>query len=167
MCNFTSRSIFHKIILILLVGGWLIQYYHVEAHEEKRSHSLPGYSTEREGGYRRLACFTDKKIYILGEKVNVTLTNISNDNAFIIDRTNIDAGVATIERKEDEGQWKPIELYAAATAAVSKILNPGESHTYIWRTVGYNRSNTVAKPGIYRIRFSKYIRTNEFQIKTN
>jgi hypothetical protein len=165
MCNFISRSILQRILLVLLIGGWLIPYYHAEAQGEKRSYSVPRYAMEKEGGHRSLVCFTDKKMYIQGEKVSVTLTNISDYPAFIIDRKYIDAGVGTIERKDHEGQWKPIELYAAATAAVSKILKQGESHTYIWRTVGYNRSDTIAKPGIYRIRFSPNIHTNEFQVK--
>ncbi len=156
---FKLKSMLTKVVWTGLVGGALTMSVQTKAQEQIAVQTKPGEIS------RKITCITDKMEYEQGEDVHITVTNISDEDVFMIDRKYVDAGVATIERKDHEGKWKAIELYAAATASVSKILKPGDSHTYIWRTIGYNRSDTIAEPGTYRISFSKYIHTNEFRIK--
>ena len=60
--------------------------------------------------------------------------------------------------------WHAIELYIAANVITFKTLKKGESHVYIWKTVGYNRMDTVAVPGTYRIIFNNGIMSNQFLI---
>lgn len=153
--------------MLLLIGGWPPFHYHSAVYGKDRNDRFVKDFAKSQSSNRKTACVTDKRKYKQGENVRVTLTNMSHENIFIIERTYIDAGVATIERKNKEGKWKAIELYAAAAASVSKMLKPGEVHFYIWKTRGYNRSDTIAEPGIYRIVFSKEVYTNEFQIKRN
>jgi hypothetical protein len=113
----------------------------------------------------KIACITDKPAYSQGEDVLITVTNISDGDVFIINREFIDAGVATIERKDAKGDWRAIELLAAATVSISKTLEPCEVHVYVWKTIGYNRSDTVADPGTYRILIAHGSYTNQFEIQ--
>jgi hypothetical protein len=83
----------------------------------------------------------------------------------IVDRIYIDGGFATIERQAENGQWRVIELYAAANVTVFRTLEPGERYQYLWQTVGYNRADTIAPAGTYRIRFGQPVYTNPFEIK--
>jgi hypothetical protein len=83
----------------------------------------------------------------------------------IVDRTILDAGVATIEKREADDKWRAIELYAAAAASVFKVLKPGDQHVYVWNTIGYNRSNTVAPEGTYRILIGQDTYSNAFEIR--
>jgi len=63
------------------------------------------------------------------------------------------------------GQWRAIELYAAANVTVFRALEPGERYQYVWQMVGYNRADTFAPPGTYRISFGQPVYTNPFEIK--
>ena len=56
-------------------------------------------------------------------------------------------------------------MFAAAAVSISKVLKPGHSHVYIWKTIGYNRSDTIADVGIYRILFGYETYTNQFEIR--
>ena len=109
-------------------------------------------------------CSTDKKEYVQGEKVFIKVKNNSKDDILVVNGDNIDGGFATIERRGRDGKWKPIELITAANVTTFKILNKGDTHTYRWKTKGYNRSDTLADPGTYRVIFSNGIQTNEFVI---
>lgn len=108
---------------------------------------------------------TDRPVYTQGEVVRITVTNTSNAPVAIVDRTDIDGGFATIERQAEKGQWRVIELYAAANVTVFRALEPGARCQYLWQTVGYNRADTIAQPGTYRIRFGEMVYTNPFEIK--
>ena len=112
-----------------------------------------------------LSCRTDKPIYTQGENVILTVANMSGQDVSIIDRSGIDAGVATIERRDAENGWNAIELYAAAAPSVFKVLKPGEQHVYVWSTIGYNRSDTVAPEGTYRIHLGNDAYSNTFEIR--
>lgn len=80
-------------------------------------------------------------------------------------QNDIDGGFATIEIKQDDGTWGAIELFAAANVIMFKTLKPGDSHVHIWRTMGYNRSNTLAAPGTYRILFNNGLCSIQFGIR--
>ena len=113
----------------------------------------------------RVACVTDKETYQQGEDVTVTITNHSSDEIAIADRKYIDGGFATIEMKRNDGTWHAIELCAAANVVSPRTLRKRESHVYIWKTIGYNRMDTVAVSGAYRIIFHNGIISNQFFIK--
>jgi hypothetical protein len=108
---------------------------------------------------------TDRAVYTQGDVVRITVANTSDAPAAIVDRANIDGGFATIERQAENGQWRVIELYAAANVAVFRALEPGGRCQYLWPTVGYNRADTIAQPGTYRIHFGTLVYTNPFEIK--
>lgn len=113
---------------------------------------------------KNIECYTDKKEYIQGDNVAIHIRNNSADNLQIVNRNIIDGGFATIEIKLEEDKWKTVELITAANIITFKTLKRGDSHTYIWKTKGYNRSDTLAIPGAYRIILNIGIRTNEFKI---
>ena len=110
-------------------------------------------------------CFTDRKEYIQGDNVIINVKNNSNYDVSIVNRDYIDGGFATIEIKGKNDKWRAIELVAAANIITFKTLESGDSHIYIWRTKGYNRSDTLAIPGVYRVTLNNGIQTNEFVIK--
>ena len=112
----------------------------------------------------KVVCVTDKEIYQQGEEVIVTITNHSSDEITIVDRRYIDGGFATIEMKYDDGTWHAIELYAAANITSFRTLKKEASHGYIWKTVGYNRMDTAAVSGAYKITFHNGIISNQFLI---
>jgi hypothetical protein len=122
-------------------------------------------SQEAYAGEQQVTARTDKQIYTQGENVGLTVTNTSGQNVSIVDRTILDAGVATIEKREADDKWRAIELYAAAAASVFKVLKPGDQHVYVWNTIGYNRSNTVAPEGTYRILIGQDTYSNAFEIR--
>ncbi len=113
----------------------------------------------------KLKALTSGEVYRQGDNVYVTVTNISDHNVEIVDRQFIDSGFAKVEKKDDKGEWEKIELFAVANVIVSRTLKPRESHVYIWRTAGYNRNDTTAAPGIYRIDLGDQTYTNDFEIK--
>ena len=80
---------------------------------------------------RLVSCRTDKQLYTQGEKVILTVANMSEHDISVVDRSGLDAGVATIERRDAEDRWSAIELYAAAAPSVFKVLKPGEQHVYV------------------------------------
>jgi hypothetical protein len=108
---------------------------------------------------------TDKTVYAQGEIVHITVTNTSALPAMIADRRHLDGGFATIETRSRDGQWQNVELYAAANVTTFRTLPPGERYEYLWQTIGYNRVETVAPPGTYRISFGQPVYTNSFEIK--
>ena len=110
-------------------------------------------------------CFTDRKEYVQGEHVIVNVENKSKDDLSIVNREVIDGGFVTIEIKCKDDKWQAIKLVSAANITTFKTLKSGDSHIYIWKTKGYNRSDTLARPGVYRITLSIGIQTNEFIIK--
>jgi len=110
-------------------------------------------------------CVTDRETYQQGEDVVVTITNNASDEITIVDRKYIDGGFAIIEIKYSDGTWHAVELYAAANITGFRALKKGESHGYIWKTVGYNRMDTVAASGAYRIIFHNGIISNQFSIQ--
>jgi len=112
----------------------------------------------------KVACVTDKKTYQQGDNVMVTITNNSSDEIAIADRKYIDGGFATIEMQHNDGTWHAIELYAAANITSLRTLKKEESHGYIWKTVGYNRMDTVAVSGAYKIILNNGIISNQFFI---
>lgn len=113
----------------------------------------------------KVICVTDKETYQQGEDVVVTISNNASDEITIVDRKYIDGGFATIEIKDKDGTWHAIELYAAANVVSPRTLRKGESHVYIWKTIGYNRMDIVAASGAYRIIFHNGIISNQFFIK--
>ena len=114
----------------------------------------------------QIMCVTDKIDYYQGDKVLITITNDSNDTIEIPDRKYIDGGFAIIEMKNDN-TWKAIELFAVANIITPKTLKKYEYHVYVWETKGYNRNDTVAIPGRYRIKFKNGFISNEFIVKVN
>lgn len=111
-----------------------------------------------------IPCVTDKIEYFQGENVIIKITNNSIKDINIVDRKYIDGGFAVIEIKQNDGTWKSIELYAAANIITFNKLKKGDSHVYIWKTKGYNRSDTLATPGFYRVVFGNGIVSNQFTI---
>jgi hypothetical protein len=109
-------------------------------------------------------CFTDRKEYAQGEHVIIHVKNNSKDDVDIVNRDVIDGGFATIEIKGKDEKWEAIELVVAANIITFKILKSGDSHIYTWKTKGYNRSDTLAIPGVYRVTLNIGIQTNEFKI---
>jgi len=116
-------------------------------------------------GEAPLVYATDRGVYRLGDLVTITVTNRSNLPVAIVDRSEVDGGFATVEKREENGEWRAIELYAAANLTVLRPLAPDESHRYRWRTIGYNRADTIAPPGAYRVGFGGSAYTNLFQIE--
>jgi hypothetical protein len=114
----------------------------------------------------KVTCVTDKVEYYQGDEVAITLTNESNDNIEIPDRKHIDGGFAVIEMKNDN-VWKAIELFAAANILMPKKLKKNEQHVYVWKTKGYNRSDSLAIPGTYRVIFHNGLKSNEFSVSSN
>jgi hypothetical protein len=108
---------------------------------------------------------TDRTVYTQGDTVTITVTNNSDAPVAIVDRVHIDGGFATIEKQAQNGEWQVVELYAAANLTVSRALGPGERYQYLWQTVGYNRADTIASPGTYRIGFGQSVYTNPFEIR--
>ena len=96
-------------------------------------------------------CFTDRKEYVQGENVIINVKNNSKDDVLIVNRDVIDGGFAIIEIKCKDDKCKAIELISAANITTFKTLKNGDSHIYIWKTKGYNRSDTLAVPGVYRV----------------
>ncbi len=112
----------------------------------------------------KVVCVADKETYRQGEDVMITITNHSSDEITIVDKKYIDGGFATIEIKYNDGTWHAIELYAAANITRFRTLKKAESHGYIWKTVGFNRMDTVAVSGAYKIIFHNGIISNQFFI---
>lgn len=112
-----------------------------------------------------IECFTDKKEYAQGEHVIIHVKNNSKNDVDIVNRDSIDGGFATIEIKSKDDKWESIELIVAANIITIKTLKSGHSHIYTWKTKGYNRSDTLAISGVYRITLNMGIQTNEFKIK--
>ena len=112
----------------------------------------------------KVVCVTDKETYQQGENVMVTITNNSSDEITIVDRKYIDGGFAKIEMKHNDETWHAIELYAAANITSFRTLKKEDSYVYIWKTVGYNRMDTVAVSGAYKIIFNNGIISNQFFI---
>lgn len=135
------------------------------------SQGAPGAGSATEPGHRpgtpaqQVTARTDKQTYTQGENVQLIIKNVSEHEVSIVDRASLDAGVGTIERQEVDGAWRAIELYAAAAASVVKVLKGGEQHVYVWSTVGYNRSDTVAPEGTYRILIGERTYSNSFEIR--
>jgi len=117
--------------------------------------------------FDKILCITDKIAYIQGENVIIKTTNNSILDINIVDRKYIDGGFAVIEIKQNDSTWKPIELYAAANITTFNTLKKGDSHVYIWRTKGYNRNDTLAAPGIYRVVLGNGIVSNQFTINVS
>jgi len=114
----------------------------------------------------QIMCVTDKIDYYQGDKVLITITNYSNDDIEIPDRKYIDGGFVKIEMKNDN-TWKAIELVAAANIITAKTLKKNGYHVYVWETKGYNRNDTLAIPGTYRVIFQNGIISNQFSVKRN
>jgi hypothetical protein len=112
----------------------------------------------------KVTCVTDKREYFQGETVRITVRNNSNDNIEIPDRRRVDGGFAVIEVNHDS-TWRAIELFAVANVLTYKTVKPNERHVYVWETKGYNRNDTLATPGKYRVRFQDGFRSNEFLVK--
>ena len=112
----------------------------------------------------KITCITDKAEYNQGEIVQIKIENNSNEDINIVDRKYLDGGFVTIEKKSDNGTWKVIELYVVANIMTFKTLKKGESFTYTWNTKGYNKSDTIVNPGVYRIKFNNGLITNQFSI---
>lgn len=108
---------------------------------------------------------TDRAVYTQGDVVKISVTNTSDAPVAIVDRTHIDGGFSAIEKQVENGQWRVIELYAAANVIIFRALEPGARHQHLWQTVGYNRPDTIAPPGTYRINFGHRWYTNPFEIK--
>ena len=115
----------------------------------------------------KIPCVTDKIAYVQGENVTIKITNNSAKDIDIVDRKFIDGGFAVIEIKQNDGTWKSIELYAAANIITFIKLKRGDSHVYIWKTKGYNRNDTLATPGIYRVILGNDIVSNQFKINVS
>ena len=112
-----------------------------------------------------LTYVTDKAVYTQGEIVWITVTNVSSAPQAIVDGAHVDGGFATIEIRTEDGHRRHIELYAVANVTTFRTLKPGERYQYRWQTIGYNRADTVAPPGTYRISFGRPLYTNSFQIQ--
>jgi hypothetical protein len=112
-----------------------------------------------------LIASTDRKAYVQGDVVTITVTNASEASVTIVERPRIDGGFAAVEKRSDDGRWQAIELYAVANVIISRTLAPGARHQYVWPTVGYNRADSIADPGTYRIRFGQSTQTNPFEIR--
>jgi hypothetical protein len=69
--------------------------------------------------------------------------------------------------EQHDGTWNEIELSAVANIIVTKALKPGDSSVCIWKTINYNRNDTLAAPGTHRISFKNGIRSNQFEIPEN
>ena len=117
--------------------------------------------------FDKIPCNTNKIEYIQGENVIIKITNNSIRDINIVGRKYIDGGFAVIEIKQKDGTWKSIELYAAANIIMFNTLKKGDSHEYIWNTKGYNRSDTLATPGVYRVVFGNGIVSNQFTINVS
>jgi len=114
-----------------------------------------------------LVLATDKASYVQGDVVMITVTNRSDAPVPVVDRIQVDGGFATLERLDPGGRWKPVELIAAANVTTFRMLRPGERHRYRWPTVGYNRADSVAAPGTYRIRFGPVGTTRPFAVRAD
>ncbi len=114
---------------------------------------------------QRIWCYMNRIDDQRGDNVQVTVRNISNQEVAIADRVIIDSSFATIERESASSDWQAIELYAVANILLFKSLKPNESRVYVWPTIGYNRSDARAEPGMFRIRFSSGSCTNQFEIQ--
>lgn len=114
--------------------------------------------------FDKISYITDKIAYIQGENVIIKITNNSNEDINIVDRKYIDGGFAVIEIKQNDGTWKSIELYVVANITTFNTLKKGDSHVYIWKTKGYNRNDTLATPGVYRVVFGNGVVSNQFTI---
>jgi hypothetical protein len=165
MTTIRLKSNLIKFVVMGLVGGGLTLFGQGDAQEQKAGHLYQEKTATESEIDRKITCITDKKDYKQGDEVNITVTNVSDDIVFVIDRKHVDAGVATIEKKDAKGAWQAIELFAAAAVSVSKVLKPGHSHVYIWKTIGYNGSDTIADLGTYRILFGYETYTNQFEIQ--
>lgn len=135
-------------LIACVIGIWLILIQNAHAIDSNK-----------------VVCVTDKKTYQQGENVIATITNDSSYEISIADRKYVDGGFATIEMKHNDGTWHAIELYAAANIITFKTLKKGESHVYIWKTIGYNRKDTVAVSGTYKIITNNNIVSNQFIIR--
>lgn len=113
-----------------------------------------------------LSLATDKAVYSQGDVARIMVANTSATAVSVVDRSHLHGDFATIERQAEDGRWRAIELYAAANVSVMRVLKPGERHVYLWPTVGYNRADTVAQPGTYRIRLGPPGYSNVFLITT-
>jgi len=126
---------------------------------------VPGLAFPADGA--ALVFATDKASYVQGEVVMITATNRSDAPVPVVDRVQVDGGFATLERLRSGGRWEPVELIAAANVTTFRTLQPGERHRYRWPTVGYNRADSVAAPGTYRIRFGQAGATRSFAVRAD
>ena len=68
---------------------------------------------------------------------------------------------------KNDNTWKAIELFATANIITPKTLKKNGYHVYAWETKGYNRNDTVAIPGTYRVILQRGIKSNQFSVKRN
>ncbi|HXX56728.1 MAG TPA: DUF2275 domain-containing protein [Thermodesulfovibrionales bacterium] len=113
----------------------------------------------------KLKALTNGEVFIQGDDISITVTNMSEHNVEIADGQFINSGFAKVEKKDDRGAWMSVELFTAANVIAKRTLKPRESHVYIWRTAGLSRNGTPVVPGIYRINLGDQTYTNNFEIK--
>jgi len=126
---------------------------------------VPGQAFPADGA--ALVFATDQVSYVQGAVVQITATNRSDAPVQVVDRVQVDGGFATLERLGSDGTWQLIELIAAANVTTFRTLRPGERHRYRWPTIGYNRADSVAAPGTYRIRFGPAGTTRPFAVRAD
>lgn len=133
----------------------------------------------------KVTCFTDKNQYYHGEKVLITITNISSDALRIPDREYIDGRFArpASEMKYKNGRtWMTMKMVTTKDKIKTKELKKNESHVYTLRllTMAESRKEILTTPGVYAtpntykvIFHTEYdllpfeIESNEFIVQSN
>lgn len=111
-----------------------------------------------------LTLATDRTSYVQRDVVKLVVTNASSAPVDVVDRPELDGSFATIELRTAGGQWRAIDFIAVANVFTRRPLKPGERVEYRWRTLGYNRFDTLAQPGLYRIRLGASGPSNSFEV---
>ncbi|MBL8921205.1 MAG: hypothetical protein JNJ54_20245 [Myxococcaceae bacterium] len=111
-----------------------------------------------------LTLATDRSSYVQRDVVKLVVTNTSSAPVDVVERPELDGSFATIELRTAGGQWRAIDLIAVANVFTRRPLKPGERVEYRWRTLGYNRFDTLAQPGLYRIRLGAAGPSNAFEV---
>lgn len=115
-------------------------------------------------GPATLTLATDRPSYAQRDVVTLIVTNTSSRPVDVVDRPELDGSFATIEQRTASGQWRAIDLIAVANVFTSRPLEPGSRVEYRWRTLGYNRADTLAPAGTYRIRLGASGPSNSFEL---
>jgi hypothetical protein len=110
---------------------------------------------------------TDKQVYSRGEKIKITVQNVSKQSIFSSAASSSpDLAIANFERKLSQWSWDAFRLYCGfpecenkSREAELKEIKAGQAATFEWKPRVYSEKKYIdPKPGLCRMTFIYKIR---------